>query len=450
MSDRARYDYAQLLAATHRLARHLGEHGVTPGTVIGLRCDDDVMHLLAVLACTALGASTCTLPGHDSATQQDHLAAQCNVTVRLTGDDISRASQVEQRVGLPTSMPKSPPAQLLFSTSGTSGQSKIVVLHDSDIVAQAPRHVMSTAERFACQASMEHNFAKRHRLYCVAQGATNVFLAGSGAALIDQCLQHEVSVLHLSAFQARELVATPGADRLAGIRLKLGGSHVPVALREQLRAQVTDDTCFGYGTTETGAIAFTDPNDTQSGDSVGQPLDGMDVMIADAERRPQAPGTTGEIAIRCSGMFRGYLGREELTEHSLADGWFWTGDLGAMDASGRLRVSGRCDDMFVFNSMNIHPQEIEAQIMAFSGVRDAAVVPKPSDVHGSIPVALVVADDPTGLDTTELKRFMRVRAGLRCPRQYVMTDRIPRNRNGKILRAEALAALMSAGQQRNG
>ena len=216
------------------------------------------------------------------------------------------------------------PARLLFSTSGTTGEPKLVVHHDSDLVAQAYRHIGSSEERFVCLASMQHNFVKRHRLYCLAEGASNVILDSSLEALVDQCLTLDVNVLHVSAFQAQELLGIADIGRLSGIRLKLGGSHVPFALRQQLRDTISDNLYAGYGTTETGAIGFTDPGDKDSGESVGRPLPGIEVRTVTADGESLGPGEHGELLIRCDGMFREYLGNAELMSATWTTGSVFT------------------------------------------------------------------------------------------------------------------------------
>ena len=149
----------------------------------------------------------------------------------------------------------------------------------------------------------------------------------------------------------------------------------------------------------------------------------------------------GEVAIRCSGMFEGYLNRPETTAARLSEGWFYTGDTGRLDEAGRLRLSGRSDDMFVFNSMNNHPQDIEAQICQHPDVADAAVLPKHSAVHGDVPVALVVFEAGAEADVRGLKKFVRELVGLRTPRQFTVVEAVPRNAAGKILREKARALL---------
>ena len=432
-----RLTYAELAALVAAQARRLRDAGVTRDAVVGIACPNEVQHLLLCLAAAAVGATSCAVPSRESDRLRQDLLDRCGVTHRLgpelairPGDALTASTAGE----LPDAAGDS---ALLFSTSGTTGEPKLVRLHGADLVAQAPRHVQSQGERFLCLATMEHNFARRHRLYCVAQGATSVFVDAAPDRLVAQCLALAVSVMHLSAFQAHELLALPGVEALGGIRLKLGGSHVPTALRQQLRRGVTTNLQAGYGTTETGAIAFTDADDDGAGESVGRPLPGIEVRVTSPSGDAVPAGERGELAIRCPGMFHGYLGRPELTAARLRDGWFQTGDVGYLDDQGRIHLCGRADDMFVFNSVNIHPQDLESQLRQFPAVADAAVLPKRSPVHGDIPVALIVPAADSQPDLNALRAFMRERVGMRCPRQFIVVERIPRNAAGKIIRAEA-------------
>jgi long-chain acyl-CoA synthetase len=432
-----RLTYAELAARVSAQARRLRDAGVSRDAVVGIACADDVQHLLLCLAAAGVGAASCTVPSRESDRQQQDLLERCGVTHRLGPAEAIRpgdALPAPTGADLPGAACDS---AVLFSTSGTTGEPKIVRLHGADLVAQAHRHVQSPRERFVCLATMEHNFARRHRLYCVAQGATNVFVDAAPDRLVSQCRALAVSVMHLSAFQAQELLAMPGVESLDGLRLKLGGSHAPLALRQQLRRDVTPILQAGYGTTETGAIAFTDPDDDDAGESVGRPLPGIEVRVTSPAGETLPAGDRGELSIRCAGMFHGYHGRAEFTATRLKDGWFQTGDVGYLDARGRIHLCGRADDMFVFNSMNIHPQDLESQLRQFPAVADAAVLPRHSPVHGDIPVALIVPAGDAPPDLHALRAFMRDRVGIRCPRQFIVVDRIPRNAAGKILRAEA-------------
>ena len=424
--------YAELLQRVRSVVQDLEAAGISNDSVVGVCCSDDTQHLLLCLATIHIGATSFSIPMHDAKQAQISLAERCGATHVLDGTAPDSTSAESTAATTPAAE-----ARLLFSTSGTTGEPKLVLHHDTDLVAQAHRHIAAPQERFACLASMEHNFARRHRLYCVAAGATNVFLDATHSSLVDQCLSLDVNVLHVSAFQAQELLALPDIGQLSGIRLKLGGSHVPLPLRQQLREQITSKLQAGYGTTETGAIGFTDPNDSDAGESVGRALAGLDVRVVNADRETLAQGERGELAIRGDGMFRGYLGIPELTAARLHDGWFYTGDVGYLDDEQRIHLCGRSDDMFMFNSINIYPQDIETQICQYPGVTEALVLPKASAVHGNIPVAFVVFDEGSDHDLQALQAFVQEQVGVRCPRQFTAVARLPRSESGKVSRREA-------------
>lgn len=430
--------YTQLCQLVRAQIKALNNADISGNTTIGIKCADEIQHLVLNLATTYIGATSCTIPTHETTQMQNAIISHCGVThiidEKIAVDPTSiKNNDTSIEIGTPA-----PEAKLLFSTSGTTGEPKLVIHHDSDLVAQSHRHISSTQERFTCLASIEHNFAKRHRLYCVAAGATNVFLSPDQEYLITQSLLLNVNVMHVSAFQAQELLATPNIHKLSNIRLKLGGSHAPPSLRQQLRDTITNNLQAGYGTTETGAIAFTDSNDLNAGESVGQPLPGIEIQVVTPERKPMDIGQRGELAVRCEGMFRGYLGKPDLTALRLEDDWFYTGDIGYLDSQQRIHLCGRSDDMFVFNSMNIYPQDIESEIRQYQGVIDAAVLPKKSSVHGNIPIALIVFDPHVKQHIPALKKFVQKRVGLRSPRQYIIVDEIPKNPSGKISRLEVM------------
>lgn len=440
--------YSQLLGLVQAQAGKFENAGISADSVVGICCADDPKHLVLCLAAVYLGSTSVTIPSHETADMQSRFAGLCGTTHAVDQAIAIAPASPESFIDRVPIMAPAVVAKLLFATSGTTGVSKLVVHHDSDLVAQAYRHIESRQERFACLAAMEHNFVKRHRLYCVATGATNVFLEARPDNLVQQCRSLALDVLHVSAFQAQELLAIANISELRGIRLKLGGSHVPGLLRQQLREKVSGTLQAGYGTTETGAIAFTDPDDANAGESVGRPLPGIEVQAVTSDRVPVANGETGELAVRCEGMFREYLKNPDLTTARLDKGWFYTGDIGYLDEEQRIHLRGRLDDMFVFNSMNIYPQDIEATICRHPDVADAAVLPKRSAVHGDIPVALIVFNKNTEPDLYAVEKFVRRLVGMRCPRQFTRVDEIPRNATGKIMRTDAGGLLSKSTQVR--
>ena len=437
ISPSLKISYFQLKQLIEVQAAIFLQDGISCDSVIGIKCASDIEHLILTLAAISIGATSFTIPSHEEDLVQNAISNNCGATMIV---DDNNAIDLKKFANSPNTsrLDSKKTACLLFSTSGTTGAPKIVVHQDIGLVSQAHRHINSEQERFICLASVEHNFVKRHRLYCLAMGATNIFINNKQESLVEECLSLDVNVMHVSAFQAQELLALPNISTLSNLRLKLGGSHVHASLREKIRKNITQNMQAGYGTTETGAISFTHSSDLDDDNSVGRALPGIEIRIVSPSRATLAKGEHGELAIRCEGMFREYLGNAELTLSRLENGWFYTGDIGYLDDEQRIHLSGRCDDMFTFNSINIYPQDIESQLQQFPGIADAAVLPKTSSLHGNIPIALVSFDKNIKPDLPALKKFMKKQAGIRCPRQFTIVDEIPRNTSGKISRHEAL------------
>ncbi|MDN5698623.1 MAG: AMP-binding protein, partial [Rubrobacter sp.] len=97
----------------------------------------------------------------------------------------------------------------------------------------------------------------------------------------------------------------------------------------------------------------------------------------------------GEVLVRGRTLFVGYLDGEGLRDPTDGEGWFRTGDLGALDEDGYLTVHGRRDNRFVSGGENVQPEEVEAVLRRLSGVEEAVVVPVPDEEFGHRPVAFV-------------------------------------------------------------
>ena len=133
--------------------------------------------------------------------------------------------------------------------------------------------------------------------------------------------------------------------------------------------------------------------------SVGFPLPGVDVRLAGG----------GEIEVRGPNVFAGYWRRPEATAGSFRDGWFRTGDLGAVDPDGYLRIVGRAKELIISGGFNVYPREVEEVLLAYPGVTDAAVVGAPDAEWGERVCAFVVAEP--GVTDRDLAAL-----GIRCPK----------------------------------
>jgi 2-furoate---CoA ligase len=149
-------------------------------------------------------------------------------------------------------------------------------------------------------------------------------------------------------------------------------------------------------------------------------------------------GVKGEIiaALGSDEAFAGYWNRPDADARALREGWYFTGDMGWIDAEGELWVAGRVDDMIISGGENIHPVEVEEVLARHPRVRDVAVVGEPDERWGERVVAFVVAAGP-GLTAEALDHYCRESADLgrfKRPRRIVFVREIPKTASGKILR----------------
>ncbi|MFJ2788649.1 MULTISPECIES: type I polyketide synthase [unclassified Streptomyces] len=194
-----------------------------------------------------------------------------------------------------------------------------------------------------------------------------------------------------------------------------------------------------YGSTEAGPVTMAGPGGAGTPGGCGRVLPGTRVRLGG----PEGPATgEGELWVEGPGIMAGYHGRPEATAEVLRDGWFRTGDLVRVDASGELTVTGRANDLIVRGGANVHPAEVEAVLRRIPGVADAAVTGRPHPVFGEVPVAFLVAAPGGGpLDRGRVLAACREElSAAKVPVELFEVAEIPRTVSGKVVRRD-LAAL---------
>ena len=394
ISERLSLTYGELFDCVKKTALNLDAAGFGPSEVVGICIEDEVDHVIISLALLATGASIITLPGHDAPQLRTSLAHRVSVTRIIESSDAHNF--LDYRCGASPS-PAFPPggqvavdSVLYFRTSGTTGDVNVVPFSEAQVAAQADRHREYAGERLLRLASIEHNNSKRHRLYCVWQGGTNVFKPRGKFDLVQFVLQHRVSCLDISSMHASDLTALNKVGKLSGLKIRTGGSAVPYAVRRAIQEKVTTNLYVRYAATECGAISMAGPGDHDEAGAVGIPLDGVELQIVNDQGSRLPLGERGEIRIRVEGVASTYLNSPSDTSKRFRDGWFYPGDLGHIHAGGQLVLDGRTDDMIILNGLNIFPAEIERVLETHPDVDCVAALGLPSQVHGQIPVAAVI------------------------------------------------------------
>ncbi|MCL6640559.1 MAG: AMP-binding protein, partial [Candidatus Rokubacteria bacterium] len=270
----------------------------------------------------------------------------------------------------------------------------------------------------------------------------------SAAQALRLIAAERVSALYLIPTLFHDLVHAPelSSTDVGSVRkLAYAGAPMLAALTEAcVKAFRPDVFVNHYGSTEIYTFSVR-PDVHRKPGCAGRPgiHSVLRVVTATPERRVSPdeivpPGQKGEIIARLDSeeAFAGYWNRPDADARALREGWYFTGDMGYVDAEGELYVAGRVDDMIISGGENIHPVEVEEVLARHPGVRDVAVVGEPDERWGERVTAFVVPADPD-LTAEELDRHCRQSpdlANFKRPRRVVFVREIPKTASGKILR----------------
>ncbi|MGN0063842.1 MAG: long-chain-fatty-acid--CoA ligase [Nocardioides sp.] len=267
-----------------------------------------------------------------------------------------------------------------------------------------------------------------------AEGATVVFNVPMQWDLI--CAQPDIAERDLKL-----RIISWGAAPASDTTLRAMGRAFPEALNVAV-----------FGQTETSPITcvLRGEDSLRKLGSVGQPIPTLQYRIVDAEMNDVAPGEVGEIVYRGPTVMKGYWNKPRETADAFAGGWFHSGDLVKQDEDGFVWVVDRMKDMIISGGENIYCAEVENAVAAHPGVREVAVIGRPDERWGQVPVAVVALAEGAELTLEELVAGLDGRlASYKFPKDLVVLPELPRNAGGKILkgplREQDVAAVPAAG-----
>ena len=159
----------------------------------------------------------------------------------------------------------------------------------------------------------------------------------------------------------------------------------------------------------------------------------MEVRLVDEAGQQVPDGETGEIIVRSNELFSGYWRDPETTAATLRDGFCWTGDLGARNEQGYVRVVGRSKDVVISGGFNVYPIEVENVLTGHPAVSEAAVIGLPHEQWGEAVHAIVVARPGAETSESELTAYCSGRiASYKTPKSIEFAEALPRTTVGKI------------------
>ena len=216
-----------------------------------------------------------------------------------------------------------------------------------------------------------------------------------------------------------------------------GGAAVKSEVARRWREITGRDLVEGYGLTEASPVVCINPIEDPKLGTVGLPVPSTEVTIRDEKGAILPFGAEGEVWVRGPQVMQGYWQRPDESKSVLnPDGWLRTGDIGAFDAQGFLKLLDRKKDMVIVSGFKVFPNEVEDIAMLHPGVLEAAAIGVPAERTGEAVKLFVVKRDPA-LTEAELVKFLRARlVNYKVPHIIEFRDQLPKSNIGKILRKE--------------
>lgn len=452
------WTYAEIEAATGRLAALLAQLGVGSGERLLVQTDKSVETLILYFACIRAGAIY--LPLNVDYTEAElayfiadaePMLAVCreqstDLFARIGADGL----RVETLAALFARLPEqaAPPvpreaadiAAILY-TSGTTGKPKGAMLSNGNLRSNG--EVLIDLWRFTSADRLIHALPVFHvhglfvAVHCALfSGATIVFLAKFESAAVIGHMSEASVLMGVPTFYTR-LLADPAFTREVAGRMRLfiaGSAPLSADTHRAFEGRSGHRVLERYGMTETGMLTSNPYDGERRAGSVGLPLPGVDLRIAEFESgRELAQGEVGIVEVRGPNIFKGYWRNPEKTASEFRpDGYFITGDMGLIEPDGYVQLVGREKDLIISGGLNIYPAEVEAVLDDRADVAEAAVIGVPHPDFGEAVVA-VVQPVGEGFDAEAVRAALRQElAGFKVPRAIFTVEALPRNTMGKI------------------
>ncbi len=471
-----KFSFDDMATRSDQVAAWLAGHGVRKGDPVIVMLGNQVELWDSMLAITKLGAvimpTTTALPPSDltdriERTGARHVIAAASEATKfeqVPGDytRISVNAAVDGWLHIADAYELDPPAPfasvtvvddplLLYFTSGTTSRPKLV---EHTQVSYPVGH-LSTLYWLGLQPGDVHlNISSagwaKHAWSCffapwIAEACVFVYnyTRFDGAGLLAQLRRSAVTTFCAPPTVWRMLIQADLADGPGTLReLISAGEPLNPEVIEQVERAWGRTIRDGFGQTETTAQVGNSPGQPIKPGSMGRPLPGVPVVLADPVTG-EVGVAEGEICIDLSSapvnVMTGYLGDADKTAEVMANGLYHTGDVAMRDADGYITFVGRVDDVFKASDYKISPFELESVLIEHPAVAEAAVVPAPDPIRLAVPkayIALAPGHEPTAETAESILRHARERLAPFQRVRRVEFYELPKTVSGKIRRVE--------------
>ena len=474
IDERGCLTFEQLHLRTNALARELRKAGISEGDGVAIMCRNHRGFVEATAACSKLGAGALYLNTAFAGPQiTDVLKREDPVAVIYDEEfsglvsegaaerirfiawsepraepDEGEVPTLEQLIARGDDSDLTPPTEkgrVVILTSGTTGTPKGAQRHQSDSIEPAAalfsKIPLKARETTVIAAPMFHSWGFAHFLLSLPLLSTLVLRRKfDPEETLKAISQHGASALVVVPVMLQRILALP-PETIARYDVRclkviaVSGSAFPGDLATQAMDTFGDIVYNLYGSTEVAWATIATPEDLRAAPgTAGRPPLGTVVKLLDEQGREVAPGEVGRIFVANELMFEGYTdgGNKEIVR-----GMMRTGDVGRLDAQGRLFVDGRDDEMIVSGGENVFPREVEDLLADHEQIEEVAVVGVEDAEFGQRLKAFVVPRNGNGLTQEAVQDYVKANlARFKVPRDVVFVKELPRNATGKILKRE--------------
>lgn len=466
LHDGDRTSYRELWTRCRKLAGMVSGKGAEPGDRIAILAANSPQYLEMYVGLPAAGFVIVPLNTRHAEPELRYALEDADAKLLITDRDPGGLSDlVDAVISLPdeyeTLLDEADEMELgvgvtedtlagLFYTGGTTGASKGVMLSHRNLISNTLHNMTisqpSQGDLWLIMAPMFHAAGTNGVLTAIWSANCQIPLQEfDPATTLDLIERHRVThTLGVPAMIAAttELQLREPRDTTSLQLILHGGSPIATeVVRRAHKAFPSAEFAHVYGATETSPLVTGIRNeqlclDEPRGRSCGQTLIGVQLKIVDGKGNELPAGEVGEVATSGPNIMQGYWRKPEQTAEVLRDGWYYTGDLGRLDADGYLYLVDRAKDMIVTGGENVYCSEVEEALYKHPAVLEAAVIGVPDGKWGEAVHAVVVPRE--SISAEELIEFCREHiAGYKLPKAITFSEtELPKSGPGKILKRE--------------
>lgn len=449
--------YEELLSQTEKLKETLSVNGLTEGIGVALITKNSRYFIIGLYASSGCGAVVMPLSQQQQSAEITSALKESSLHFILSDDDTFTKFGVEKNQidVLPHSLflsrtsrkfsevtvPFLKDVAFMRFTSGTTGSSKCVILTHQSVLEriEAANEALkiSPADNVVWVLPMAYHFIVSIVLY-IRYGAgiiiCNDFLAEHILGMIQNL---RGTFLYASPMHIRLLAAFPDTVRLPSLRCVISTTTaVNPEHCKTFKTKYNVPVNQAFGIIEVGLPIINIDHADDHPEYVGRPLPAYEIGILDKDYNLLPSGSLGLLGIKGPGMFDGYLSPPVRRADVLNNGWFVTGDLACQTAEGFVEIKGRAKSMISVSGNKVFPDEVEAVINLFEGIKQSKVSGKQHPLFGEVVTAEVVLHSGAALDEEKLIRHCRTSlSAFKVPQQIRIVDSIEMTSSGKIKRS---------------